>query len=108
MRVTKSLGGGGRKDLASLGAGDCFGEMALLDAVARSAGAYASGPAELLRLKRDDLKSWLSADPSLAIQFFAGGRPDSIAPLEADFRGTGLALRSLGFTDLSARPRPPC
>ncbi|MEK7234446.1 MAG: cyclic nucleotide-binding domain-containing protein [Elusimicrobiota bacterium] len=71
VRVTKSLGGGGRKDLASLGAGDCFGEMALLDAVARSAGAYASGPAELLRLKRDDLKSWLSADPSLAIQFFA-------------------------------------
>jgi CRP-like cAMP-binding protein len=71
VRVTKRLSGGGQKDLASLGAGDCFGEMALLDAVARSAGAYASGPAELLRLKRDDLKSWLSADPNLAMQFFA-------------------------------------
>ena len=71
VRVTKRLGGGGQKDLASLGAGDCFGEMALLDAVARSAGAYASGPAELLRLKRDDLKNWLSADPSLAMQFFS-------------------------------------
>lgn len=29
--------GGGQKDLASVGAGDCFGEMALLDTVARSA-----------------------------------------------------------------------
>ena len=71
VRVTKRLSAGGQKDLASLGAGDCFGEMALLDAVARSAGAYASGPAELLRLKRDDLKSWLSVDPNLAMQFFA-------------------------------------
>ncbi len=71
VRVTKNLAGGGRKDLASLGAGECLGEMALLDAVARSAGAYASEPAELLRLKRDDLKGWLAADASLAMEFFA-------------------------------------
>jgi len=71
VRVTKRLAGGGQKDLASVGAGDCFGEMALLDAVARSAGAYASGPAELLRLKRADLKGWLAADPNLAMQFFS-------------------------------------
>ena len=71
VRVTKRLSEGGQKDLASLGAGDCFGEMALLDAVPRSAGAYASGPCELLRLKRDDLKSWLATDPSMAMQFFA-------------------------------------
>jgi len=71
VRVTKKLGGGGQKDLASLGAGDCFGEMALLDAVARSAGAYASGAVEVLRLKREDLKRWLAADPNLAMEFFA-------------------------------------
>ncbi len=71
VRVTKRLSGSGQKDLASLGGGDCFGEMALLDAVARSAGAYASGPSELLRLKRDDLKAWLSANPNDAMQFFA-------------------------------------
>lgn len=71
VRVTKRLGGGGQKDLASLGAGDCFGEMALLDAVARSAGAYASGAVEVLRLKREDLKRWLGADPHLAMEFFA-------------------------------------
>lgn len=71
VRVTKRLSGGGQKDLASLGAGDCLGEMALLDAAPRSAGAYASGAVELLRLKRDDLKAWLAADPNLAMQFFA-------------------------------------
>ncbi|MBI5246972.1 MAG: cyclic nucleotide-binding domain-containing protein [Elusimicrobia bacterium] len=71
VRVTKNLADGGRKDLASLGPGECLGEMALLDAVARSAGAYASGQAELLRLKRDDLKSWLAADAALAMEFFA-------------------------------------
>ena len=71
VRVTKNLADGGRKDLASLGSGECLGEMALLDAVARSAGAYASGAAELLRLKRDDLKSWLAADAALAMEFFA-------------------------------------
>ncbi|UPT74268.1 MAG: cyclic nucleotide-binding domain-containing protein [Elusimicrobiota bacterium] len=71
VRVTKKLSDGGKKDLASLGPGDCLGEMALLDAAKRSAGAYASGPCELLRLKRDDLKKWLAADPALAMQFFA-------------------------------------
>lgn len=71
VRVTKNLAGGKQKDLASLGAGECLGEMALLDTIARSAGAYASGPAELLRLKRDDLKSWLAADAALAMEFFS-------------------------------------
>jgi CRP-like cAMP-binding protein len=71
VRVTKRLAAGGDKDIASLGDGDCFGEMALLDAVPRSAGAYASGSSELLRLKREDLKAWLAAAPDLAMQFFA-------------------------------------
>lgn len=71
VRVTKVLAGGVQKDLASLGAGDCLGEMALLEAAPRSAGAYAQGDAELLRLKRDDLKKWLAVDPNLAMQFFA-------------------------------------
>ncbi|MDX6769231.1 MAG: cyclic nucleotide-binding domain-containing protein [Elusimicrobiota bacterium] len=71
VRVAKRLGGGGEKDLASLGPGDCLGEMALLDSVKRSASAYAAGATELLRLKRDDLQRWLKADASLAMEFFA-------------------------------------
>jgi CRP-like cAMP-binding protein len=71
VRVTKRLADGAQKDIASLGPGECLGEMALLDAIARSAGAYATGPAELLRLKRDDLKGWLATDAALAMEFFA-------------------------------------
>lgn len=71
VRVTKRLAAGGQKDIASVGPGDVLGEMALLDAVARSAGAYAVAATDLLRLKRDDLKKWLAADPNLAMQFFA-------------------------------------
>lgn len=71
VRVTKKLSDGSLKDLASLGPGDCLGEMALLDAATRSAGAYASGDCELLRLKRDNLKTWLAAAPDIAMQFFA-------------------------------------
>lgn len=71
VRVSKKLGGGGEKDLASLGTGDCLGEMALLESVKRSASAYAVGPAALLRLKRDDLDRWLKADSALAMEFFS-------------------------------------
>lgn len=70
-RVAKRLGGGGEKDLASLGPGDCFGEMALLDAAPRSASAYAEGALELLRLQREALKAWLAEDASSAMDFFA-------------------------------------
>jgi len=95
VRVTKRLSAGGQKDIASLGPGDCLGEMALVDAVARSAGAYASGQAELLRLKLDDLKKWLAADPQLAMQFFA----ELVAVQSRRLRRTSSELALL--TDLS-------
>ncbi|HAZ08276.1 MAG TPA: hypothetical protein DCZ01_07115 [Elusimicrobia bacterium] len=72
VRIAKRLAAGGEMDLASVGPGDCLGEMALLDDIPRSAGAYAKGRAELLRLKRDDLKRWLESDAQLAMKFFAG------------------------------------
>ena len=96
VRVTKRLSGGGQKDIATLGAGDCLGEMALLDATPRSAGAYASGPTELLRLKRDDLKRWLEADPTLAMQFFA----ELVSVQSRRLRRTSSELAML--TDLSS------
>lgn len=70
-RMAKRLAGGGEKDLAVVGPGDCFGEMALLDAAPRSATAYAAGPLSLLRLQRDALKSWLAQDAASAMDFFA-------------------------------------
>lgn len=72
VRVAKKLGAGGEKDLAFLGPGECLGEMEILRAGARSASAYAVGPAELLKLKSSDLKDWLEKDPGTAARFFAG------------------------------------
>jgi CRP-like cAMP-binding protein len=71
VRVAKRLGEGGEKDLAFAGPGECMGEMEILREGIRSASAYAVGQVELLRLKSDDLKRWLEADPALAARFFA-------------------------------------
>ena len=71
VRVAKKMHGGGEKDLASLGPGDCLGEMALLDEVPRSASAYGTGACELMKLKRDALKAWLAQDPPGAMDFFS-------------------------------------
>lgn len=59
------------KELAILGPGDCFGEMALIEARQRSADAIASGETVLLRLGREDLNRWLASDAGLAMGFFA-------------------------------------
>lgn len=59
------------KDLSILAPGDCFGEMALIESVTRSADALAAGPTTLLRLGREDLDRWLTANPALALGFFA-------------------------------------
>lgn len=68
----KSEGGSSYKELALLGPGDCFGEMALIDVdAARSAAAIASGPATLFELSREDLNRWLAANPGLAMGFFS-------------------------------------
>lgn len=59
------------KELAVLGPGDCFGEMALIEADApRSADAIARGKVVLCRLARSELNRWLSANPLLAMGFF--------------------------------------
>jgi hypothetical protein len=46
--------------------------MELLREGVRSASAYAAGPVELVRLKGDDMRAWLDADPAGASRFFAG------------------------------------
>jgi CRP-like cAMP-binding protein len=71
VRVTKRLGEGGEKDLAIAGPGEVLGEMEILGGGVRSAGAYASGRVELLRLMNADLQVWLEADPAVAARFYA-------------------------------------
>jgi len=76
VRISKKFRGeGGKessKDLALLGPGDCFGEMALIDeAVPRSARASALGETVIFVLAKAELHKWLKAHPELAIGFFA-------------------------------------
>ena len=59
------------KELAVLAPGDCFGEMALIEQAVRSADAIAMGETVVFRLGRPDLERWLTANPSLAMGFFA-------------------------------------
>lgn len=51
--------------LAELGAGECVGEMAVLDWEPRSADVVAKGPTTLIRLDRNDLLDLVSEYPEL-------------------------------------------
>jgi len=63
---------GGRSEVISvLGPQDCFGEMALVEEVARTARAAALGKTALFRLHREDMDRWLKSHPELAVDFFA-------------------------------------
>lgn len=57
--------------LASLGPGDFFGELALLDGGARSADAIATEASALLLLLRDDFLRYVEQHPKVAIQLLA-------------------------------------
>lgn len=70
VRISKKIGKDQSKDLAVLSAGDCFGEMALINPAPRSARATAKGAATVLELGRADLDRWLKANPHLAMGFF--------------------------------------
>ncbi|KAB1076058.1 Crp/Fnr family transcriptional regulator [Methylobacterium planeticum] len=59
---------GKRVVLNTLGAGDIFGEIALLDGQPRTADALAMEPTDLFVLRRSDLLSYLSREPAIAIK----------------------------------------
>lgn len=71
IRISKKVSEGVTKDLAILSSGDCFGEMALIEEVSRSATAAAAGSAVVFELGRDELNRWLKSHPDLAMGFFA-------------------------------------
>ncbi len=56
--------------LAQLGRGSIFGELALIDELARSATATAVGDCELITLDRTSFLSQLNSHPALALQLF--------------------------------------
>ena len=56
----------GDLQLATLGAGECFGELALLDHSTRTATIRAAGPIVCLKLARTDFEDLLDVSPDLS------------------------------------------
>lgn len=72
VRISKRAAKHNSKDLAVLGPGDFFGEMALIEEESsRSASAIAVGKCVLFELFRGDLDHWVKSHPQQAVKFFA-------------------------------------
>jgi CRP-like cAMP-binding protein len=68
VRIVKSAGSS-RFVLASIGPGECFGEMAIFDAEVRSASVIAAENCRMLRLDSNLLKDVLFEYPAIAFEF---------------------------------------
>src|SRR5260370_11971790 len=79
--------------LAELGAGDFFGEMAMLDGQGRSANATAIEDARLAKLTRDDFLLFMRSDPRVTLEL--------LTALTARMRRTDELLRHLSSRNLT-------
>ena len=68
VRISVTDADGAVVTLAELGAGDFFGEMAMLDGQGRSANAIATEDARLAKLTRDDFLSFMRSDPRVTLE----------------------------------------
>ena len=68
VTIQRELRGEETHPLATLGTGECFGEMALMDGSPRMASAHSDGEAILARLSRDAFEQLLGNDLPLAIR----------------------------------------
>jgi CRP/FNR family transcriptional regulator, cyclic AMP receptor protein len=71
IRIYKQTASGATRELAIVGPGDFFGEMALVDEVPRSASAAASGACVLFEFYSGDLARWVKNSAPQALQFFS-------------------------------------
>lgn len=69
IRIETGTRTGARVTLNLLGAGDLFGEIALLDGRERTADVVAVEPSELFALKREQLLDYFMQEPIVAIKF---------------------------------------
>ena len=72
FRVTREHSDGRAITLATLGPGEIFGELAMLDGDKRSASAEALSDGELLALPAGDVRSLLGRHPEIALKLVAG------------------------------------
>lgn len=68
----RNVVGGRESTLATLGVGECFGELAVLDEGARSADVLANVETVLLKISADSLKRLFREAPALAAPFLLG------------------------------------
>lgn len=71
VRITRTEPSGAESILASLVAGDVFGEMAVLDGMGRSADAIALTACELIILDRRDFIAFLERNSTFAVSVLA-------------------------------------
>jgi CRP/FNR family cyclic AMP-dependent transcriptional regulator len=72
FRVTREHSDGRAITLATLGPGEIFGELAMLDGDKRSASAEALTEGELLALPANDVRSLLARHPEISLKLVAG------------------------------------
>jgi len=85
VRISITDADGAVVTLAELGAGDFFGDMAMLDGQGRSANATAIEHARLAKLTRDDFLSFMRGDPRVTLEL--------LTALTARLRRTDELLR---------------
>ena len=72
FRVTREHSDGRAITLATLGPGEIFGELAMLDGDKRSASAEALSEGELLALPANDVRALLARHPEISLKLVAG------------------------------------
>jgi CRP-like cAMP-binding protein len=71
IRIETGSPGGGRLTMNVLGAGDLFGEIAVLDGEPRTADALAAEQSELFVVRRNDFLTYLETEPRVAVKLIA-------------------------------------
>jgi CRP-like cAMP-binding protein len=71
VRITTMAGEGEEKSLLLLGAGEFFGELALLQAESRMVSARSETPVQLLVLSRKDFDALMDLDPRTAARLLS-------------------------------------
>ncbi len=96
---------GARVTLNTLGAGDVFGEIAMLDGRERTTDAIALEPTELFALRREQVLAHIDREPEIALKFiellckrlrYVSGRMEEVVTLKL---GARLARRLLALAE---------
>ena len=95
VRISITSEDGREKDIALLPAGECFGEMALLDGSSRSATATAIDGVETFTLFRQDFMDFLDAYPEVV--------SETTSLLTRRLRNVNQMLGDLAFLDVPTR-----